>query len=300
MCLEAIGAQTFDQKIRDMRKQGDWSRVALLGWVVALVLAAVAMGQWVIITHLPSRPYAESPQGYAKQYVNKGARAPLARHADEPEPYEARCHYPKNAEEANLCEQFRVAEAAEKSLALADSQWWLTAMQTGMAVVAALATAWAAYEAGNAAKAAANSIDVSIRSIEASKDGQRAHFHVDLDRAQLFGGQNISVRVYNYGASTAFAFEWKCDVDSVPLEYVATGKEPTPLNQLIREKDDYFFTAGSLRPEGPTTIVGFMRYKDVFGVSRKLGFAREIIMPHHVIRVVGGDDYNYDRAEDST
>lgn len=134
--------------------------------IVCAAIAAVALAVLVAIPHAADGPSGEGPNQASQRNGNKKHWEP---HFSPAEPYSAYqnadCQSPKDREEADLCQQWRVAEASEKAVALADSQWLWNVTQAVSTVLAALATAWAAVKAGDAANAAQLSARVAQRAL---------------------------------------------------------------------------------------------------------------------------------------
>src|SRR5262245_27585878 len=131
----------------------DWrSNIAIAGGVMFGIAAALAFSQWVAVAHLPSGP-STANQTSGRYYHQTQTKQPTTLgEGKKAGPYDPGCPYPKGREDADLCEQRRMAKAAEESVALAVSQWWVNIIQAAATVVAALAAGWAAYEAGRAAR----------------------------------------------------------------------------------------------------------------------------------------------------
>lgn len=104
-----------------------------------------------------------------------------------PKNYLPDCAQPKNRDEADLCEQMRMAEAAKDTVRVGN---WQVGVGIGAAIVSCLAaifTAWAAYAASQAAKASERSVDVARDALVAS---QRAW----IKRDRIFFSAPLEVR----------------------------------------------------------------------------------------------------------
>jgi hypothetical protein len=121
----------------------------------------LAFSQWVAIAHLPSGPSAHKPNS-GRHYHQTQANQPTSiGESKKAGAYDPGCPYPKGREDADLCEQRRMAKAAEESVALAVSQWWVNIIQAAATIMAALAAGWAAYEAGRAARGSEQSAKIA-------------------------------------------------------------------------------------------------------------------------------------------
>lgn len=149
------------------------------------ILCALAFSQWVTVAHLPSR--TSSPEPKASRYYRQAQtdKTPSSRESVERRAYDPGCPDPQSREDADLCEQRRMADATVKTVALADSQYrWNVAQAVGT-IVAALAAALAAVFAGMAAKQAGRSTDVARETLIASERAWvkriRIYFSSSLD-----------------------------------------------------------------------------------------------------------------------
>jgi hypothetical protein len=131
--------------------------------VICAVVLAVALAVLVAVPHFYGGPSGEPPNRNGESQLHKKHWQP---HFSPAEPYAAYqnsdCQSPKDREEADLCQQWRVAEATEKAVTLAESQFWWNILQAASTVLAAIATALAA----RAAAAAASSAERSVKHAE--------------------------------------------------------------------------------------------------------------------------------------
>jgi hypothetical protein len=122
--------------------------------------------------------------------------------------YKYSCDRPKQREDADLCEQRRMAKAAE------DSVWW-AALQTTLGILGFLAvvlslvfTGWAAIAAAHAAEAAQASVKVASQTAEREL---RAYVSVDLvnfDISKVAGAFacRMILKYKNTGQTPAYRF----------------------------------------------------------------------------------------------
>jgi hypothetical protein len=118
-----------------------------------------------------------------------------------PEANKTECDNPQTAKYEDICQQRRMADAAERTLSLGNSQWWLTLASIIASVVAIGVAAWASIAAGDAAKAAVESNKIArdigqaqVSAYLACEDGQ-----FTLGAHSLHGHVNVR----NYGQSPA-------------------------------------------------------------------------------------------------
>jgi hypothetical protein len=117
------------------------------------------------VSNLPSHPSASKPQTERSQQHDQAETSPITGQGKKASPYDPGCPYPKSREDADLCEQRRMADAAKKTEQFVERQFVINVVQAFFTAFAAIAAAYAAYEAGRAARAAMRSADVANRSL---------------------------------------------------------------------------------------------------------------------------------------
>jgi hypothetical protein len=116
----------------------------------------------------PAPPAAKQPEKAPEKEPEK----PLETQPEKPAEravYQPACDNPKDSGEALVCEQRRVAQAVENSVALAASQFWLGIFGFGGVLAALLLSAWAAMGASRAARAARDQARMSRESLVSSE-----------------------------------------------------------------------------------------------------------------------------------
>jgi hypothetical protein len=167
-----------------------------LGFVAAHVAA---------VAHLPSGPARAKPQT-ERQYHQTQTQQPLGVvEGEKATAYDPGCPYPKNREDADLCEQRRMAKVAEDAAALADSQWWIGIAQAFLGALAVAAAIYAALEAGRAARAATKSADISERALRGL---ERPYLFIEEINTEKLNPPpenkpEISYSIRNYGKVSA-------------------------------------------------------------------------------------------------
>lgn len=73
--------------------------------------------------------------------------------------YQRACNNPENPDEADLCQQWRSANAAEKTAKIAQGQFWATVTETGLLVFTLILSGWAALAASSAARTARRELE---------------------------------------------------------------------------------------------------------------------------------------------
>lgn len=149
--------------------------------IVSAAVIAAAIAVLVAIPHLAGVPSTPGIDQYAQQNRGKGEGA-LTGKNKETTTYDPGCPYPKNRDDADLCEQRRMAKAAEEAVALAESQWWLTILNLTLlsaATVAAIAAAIYASRAADAGSlAVAEAKDTNAITDRSAKQQLRAYIGV--------------------------------------------------------------------------------------------------------------------------
>lgn len=107
----------------------------------------------VRLSELPDRPLDEGQSHRAQDQQTSGQPAQSAQQAQNAKAYDPGCPYPKGHDDADLCEQRRMAKAAEESVAIANSQLWLTVLNLLLLLAATSAAVAAAKYAKQAADA---------------------------------------------------------------------------------------------------------------------------------------------------
>ena len=134
--------------------------------MIAGLLLAFAAAHCVTVAHLPRGPGAAKPDQHAQnQQAAAEPGATIPGDQNKPRAYDPNCPYPKDREDADLCEQRRMSKAAEETAALADAQFIWNVAQALATIVAAFATALAAIYAGVAATAANRSAKLAEHAI---------------------------------------------------------------------------------------------------------------------------------------
>ena len=182
------------------------SDFAVIRVAVGAAVIAIAIAVLVTAPHLLGGPSGEEPNQKGHRYAVKEHWGPYFSPRDPYAPYQnTNCQSPKDREEADLCQQWRVAEATEKAVALTDSQYWWNVAQAVSTVLAAFATILAAWAAVSAARAARDSILETRRIGEAQV---RAYISA-LPGSYEIGphGLRIIIKYKNSGQSPALSIK---------------------------------------------------------------------------------------------
>lgn len=215
-------------------------------------------------------------------------------------PYQPRCSPAYSKDEDDLCQQRRMAKAAEDSAKWAFWQLVISSI-AGALILPAI------WYAGRSAMAATRAVETQIRleqpflvvqllRIE-GEDDDMGRIDIELENIGKTPAVITSIGTTTYG--------WESDKVAVrdlvpPILLLQGGKHPTP----AYVHSDY--TADMiLRGEFGVSVAGRVLYEDAFGRAREFGFAyegqRNDNMSKHEGRPVfdwvrvGGSKHNYDR-----
>jgi hypothetical protein len=226
--------------------------------------------------------------------------------------YLPNCANPKNNDEADLCEQMRMADAAKESLRV---NYLQLGLGVGAAVIGGLAaafTGWAAWAASRAAREAARSVDVQIRIEQPLLYVEKIHTNIDTWKTTF--------TVRNIGKTPALLLEWSAELNSLDeMPSTPAYRDVMRVRGTVMRADDDGLQLEVNLTEGAATRIygggelagfwGHFRYEDVFGRTRRTGFAyqgeRILDDPNDIFGLdftlswsrVGGAAYNYDREE---
>jgi hypothetical protein len=195
--------------------------------------------------------------------------------------YRAICDQPKNKDHADLCQQWRTAEAAE-------TQVNLSAANLALIIVTVIFTALAAISAGkaaNAAHASAERATDTLRIMEETAERQlRAYVHVKALKIKNAKSEEwsptVQVQFQNFGATPAYAVRQIIAIGWFPPEPVDESR--------FTLRDDRWNAFGDLGPTQFMTaslvpdwvpwlsqrpaVWGKIEYMDVFKRPRSTDF----------------------------
>jgi hypothetical protein len=186
------------------------SRCAARGCLIAALIAPVLVGG--AFGEQPNRPITPTPAGEASHDTGH-AQVSRPFYPTKQEPYstdyEARCRHPEDREEADLCQQWRSAQAAEELVGLTDRQLFWTIISNVALIGALVVSAVATFFAGKATRAAITATDLARAEIVAAHPPIIRITQVILDVDRIAAGNVTAeeeigaVWVYNCGANTA-------------------------------------------------------------------------------------------------
>jgi hypothetical protein len=225
---------------------------------------------------LPAQHQAVAAEASNKQQSATNQTAPADPHQQSPKEYRPRCDHPQSREESNLCAQWGAVFAArdanrltqEANSALRDANtinastlWW-TRIGFGAVLLTLIATAWAAWAAGDAARAA-------NRSVDRFESAERGFL---VPKVSVNSPDVVTISLQNTGRTAVTILHADlCCVESKPTEPVETffnepGTHRTDV--LIGPDKPYIFGPGPMRIPHQSAvcwIYGGAIYRTVFG-----------------------------------
>lgn len=230
--------------------------------------------------------------------------------------YGAICDKPKNHDQADLCQQWRSALAAEQQLEWSRKQFWIGTISIAGLIGSLIFTGWAAVAAGRAAQAATDTV-------RATRDSERARIFCDkLDiplgaADKIYGGSvgwhpfYLRYALVNLGRTPAIITEICAEiqiVDKLPKNRIMTYGTRY-ISEVILKPDTFYNEAGNLQyPKAVTAeqtlqikngdisvyLVGYCKFRDVFGESYETGFCLRLVPPRYFLTAIPDPNYNYE------
>lgn len=289
-------------------------RGALIGGSGLAVLIVVAGAVALIFWQAPNNPNAEYQYSYSEKAEGDPSAFPLS--LDEvvsAETYRAICEKPEDRDHADLCQQWRMAQAAKQQLVWLERQFWLTLLEI-LGLLAALGfSAWASIAASRAvrvgevsAKAARKAITVSMDTarrelrayvftetyrLEAPMKGKRPKAIFKINNAGQTPARNVRVfgdiRVCDHPMLASYKFpvfeKWNPGV-MVGHPGVTFNGHVEARAALTEEEVQSLYDGTRF-----LTIFGHVEYLDIYDRHRKTRFCLYLLNP--------GDYLNYDAKE---
>lgn len=267
--------------------------VALAGWVLACVLGGFVYAE-AMATRSVFHRYQNDDESArrANRYCGTDSPVPLRNPAT---PGNKKGDGYSEKDKDDLCQQWRMAEAAEDAAIAAWLQLPLSMIGLGFV---GLATFWAARSARSAADAAI----AAERAVEISARIEGARLFVDQPIAPLPPHRVVQLDIYNLGKSPAALVEWFGFATDMPLPVPPSYGTGEDVRGTIIQGGARYSRSMQLPPRSGTHscfIACSILYDDVLGRRRRMGFAFEIEPATARTRRTGGDAYSYDREEDA-
>ncbi len=260
----------------------------------ALILSIVLQGIVGIASAQPGNVGIPRNPGEQAGQESSPAQPPRAPPQAEDKPaytadYERACSEPQDAGEADLCQQWRSANAAERIVELTSAQVEWTKLEFAALFATLIATTFAAWAAAIAAIATRHSVQVSD---ETARRQLRAYVFVDsaellnfrfrprvLPEARIVmrnSGQTPAYEFTSVVSMTAGQYPPRSEFPSLPdgfTEKDVIGPHSNvisfpKLSEMLTEEQEDATAEGS----GAIWVFGEIRYKDTFGVQRYTRF----------------------------
>lgn len=252
-----------------------------IGGFLGAALYALAMGHGVTVAHaFGHHPDTHADQNYSKQESDAGqvgattAASPEIARYDRKKP----CQNPQTDQQADLCQQWRMAKATEELVTLTERQFWLL-------VATLVVTVFAAGAAVAAARYAKQAVSVTrdIGMAEARAYIDISHFPPGFN----FGPEvaSVSLKIANLGQTPAtiaaahfefVPFESRDDIPESPSYESRHGESIgaylMPSGHFRHETGDIPFAIKS--ESWLVWFIGYIDYIDIYGRRFRCGYAR--------------------------
>lgn len=193
---------------------------ALRGCLIGLILAGLVWPSLAQDTKRgeqhPGRNQAETKQTPAQPPAAPAVSADRPQRQSEPKDYRDPCSAPKSANESDLCQQWRMAEAAEETANWTYGQVIATAVEAILLAIA-IGFAWrAGYWAKRAAITGAETVEVT-RTVGMAQS--RAYIHPSGPKLTMHENGTITVfiRLKNFGQTPAYDVVTRTSMTATPL-----------------------------------------------------------------------------------
>lgn len=288
---------------------GNWlHNIATRGCLIAAFFLGVAACERHAGAQDQPKDNTQAQQPQTQQNIPDQSRPPAIEQpnpavtAEEQKPktkvYQYKCDTPPERDDADVCEQRRMAVAAERQLVV-------NIVGAVFLLGTLIFTGWAALAAARGANAAADTVH-AMRNAERAyffvlppslRNWQEAAYEAETDEVGILdvtleiafnisnSGKGIGF-ITSYGITHEICFEGKqgskeltirSDMGLIPLRGDSKYKTPAAYHTFrisVVERDELL---GRNRPTKNLYIYGYLRYIDLFKVIRRTGFAYEFI-----------------------
>jgi hypothetical protein len=292
----------------------NWRAYAPAGGAVALLLVIIALGNWA--GGFDSRP-RDSHGDKAVNQQRDPTKPASRKHGVEAAKYQPSCDEPKSREEADVCAQRRMADAADRIVVLT----WVQIVLGVIGALGLLATLWLTRAA---LKQASRSADAAKISADALVSAERAFVKISHNAPGIdfFEDRDItvSVEVRNLGKTPATVTDTLLKPVLV-LAGESLPKKPDYARDRAMQSSKAFLVANEhfkfgdmfmFKPDTPQRLrdsdlwfylIGYVDYVDVFGTRHRAGYARRYVPDRdegpketrNNLVLVADSAYTYDR-----
>lgn len=236
---------------------GNWREHIAAGLVLAVALAtAILLEQYV---------QNEGPQSNAQQEQAEAQAYPFGQGQQASTDYEALCRNPKTVGDRDLCQQWRMAEAAQ-------DLYQITKLEVFALALTVFFTAYAAIAAARAAGAANKAVEVTERT---AKSQLRAYVTVEDNQINVVGnGIDARIAVINCGQTPAYRLRGWLNVEiherdsakDLPIEPIDPSTASTVLGPNLKSTVTRSYQPLPIDAAGKEICVwGRVEYTDIFG-----------------------------------
>lgn len=216
-----------------MFRRGRVSDTQVAGWLIGSACAALIVGVSLVAYY--AEPYNRSAYDQQKTPEQDADPAPTPEEGLSafqifvPRVYQPRCEKPQNKDDADLCEQQRMAQAAERTVYWAKWQFYVSVFGLG----ALFGTLWLSRRATKAAIDAAKAGQASVAVAQDTAQRElRAYLFARISKAtppiQEHGITRVTIEAHNFGQTPAYLFR---HISAIHIAEPAKA-EPFPILDL--------------------------------------------------------------------
>lgn len=243
----------------------------------------------------PRQPVGAHDSAHAQRYESPVSQRRPSAESEQPEPDQGNgpCEKGDQSQNPDLCQQWRMAEAAEGTLVWAQRQFWVGVAEAALLILTVTFTALAAWAAVVAARAAERAVDQNERT-----GRLQLRAYLSLESAAIYGvddpqGPVVGLTVRNAGLTLA---DGVCFWGGTA--FLRSGRHRLVFKRVFGKEwtDETVLAPGALRTfeyripkekfenervallEGRKRLVvaGIVLYFDVFGKDHDINFARAL------------------------
>lgn len=256
-------------------------QLAVRGFLIGGILySSAALGQ---AGKPESKPPESQPAAEQAAPVKPAPPSPPPQQPVGPEQAKSQCDKPQTPEQRDLCQQWRMAEAAEKQAEWTRRQFWVTAAEVAGLLVIIIFTALTAKAANRSAKAAEDVVRETRKTAERELRAYTGFAKIGLDWADTIITTNL--QFINHGQTPArnvqlFA-DFRISNASVDFDRLLPEPSQTVADLEPNGRFNVILKSGPLAKKAvqqardgrsETIVWGVLKYKDIFGHSRRVRY----------------------------